>query len=115
MISPCQKDGCHVEVVMAKETKPELQEIVDYILQVFAPSGNRAQVKALECFISESRLNPQAYNFNTNNTWDYGVAQWNQVHGQSMEELKDWHVQVDLVYKLFLRQGWNPWYGRGCN
>lgn len=116
VISPCQ-DNCVVKVVMAKETKPELQEIVDYILQVFAPSGRQVQVKALACFISESGLRKDAYNFNTNGTGDYSIPQINSVHIQRFGDgfTKDWKESIRVAYQLYQEQGFKIWYGKYCN
>ena len=116
VISPCQKDGCGT-IVYAKESKSELQQIIDYIVIKFSPEGDRVVTQALACFISESHLNPQAYHYNTNNTWDFGLAQWNQVHGQTLDEIRDWHTQVDLAFGLYKASGnsFSAWYGQYCN
>jgi len=103
-------------IVYATEGKSELQQIVDYIIHKWEKHGRTETVKALSCFISESGLRPEAYNFNKNGTWDYGIAQWNQVHGQTIEELRgDWKKQIDLAYRLYTQRGWKPWYGAGCS
>lgn len=114
IVSPCPDSGCAVKMVYAAEGKTELQEITDYIVRKFEPEGRQVAVKALDCFISESGLRPDAININKNGTWDYGLAQWNQVHGQKIEDLKDWKHQIDLAYRLYKRSGWKPWYGAGC-
>lgn len=117
--SPCPDTGCNahlIKTVYAKEPKTELQEITEYIIKLWEQKyGRKEAVKALACFISESGLRSDAYNFNSNGTWDYGVAQWNQVHGQSIEELKgNWKKQLDLAFSLYEQRGWKPWYGKGC-
>lgn len=115
--SPCPDDGCFVKTVYAKESKPELQELVDYILQVFAPAGRSAQVHALTCFASESGLRPDAHNHNANGTEDYGPAQVNSVHikrfGQGF--VYDWRANIRVAFQIYQASGWSAWYGKYCN
>ena len=115
VLSPCPEQGCFVKTVMAKEPKSELQEIIDYIVKVFSPEGDRVVTQALSCFISESHLNPKAYNWNTNSTADVGIAQINDVHGLTVEQRQNWKFSVDYAYKLYKQQGFRPWYGSGCH
>jgi len=103
-----------IKVVHAEEDQTELEQITQYIVKKFQPLGENKAVWALGCFISESHLSPQAYHLNDNNTWDYGIAQWNQVHGQTIDQLKDWKHQIDLAYDLFVRKGKGQWYGSAC-
>lgn len=120
--SPCPEDGCKVNVVYAKEAKSFDREVADYIMQVFEPEGLDVQIRALRCFSTEGvshknnekHFDEKAYNYNSNGTWDYGIAQWNQVHGQKIEELQGYKKQIDLAYKLYKSRGFNPWYGKGC-
>ena len=117
IVSPLPDGGSNshfIKTVYAKEPRTELQEIVDYIVKTFEPEGRSVAVKALSCFISESGLRPDALHINNNGTWDFGIAQWNQVHGQKIEDLKDWKKQIDLAYQLYKRRGFKPWYGKGC-
>ena len=114
IVSPCPDTGCLVKTVYAKEEKTELEQITQYIVEKFQPEGRGVATWALGCFISESGLNPKAYNFNPNNTWDYGVAQWNQVHGQTIDQLKNWKHQIDLAFDLYKRRGKGEWYGSHC-
>lgn len=114
VVSPCAESGCFVKTVYAKEEKTELEQITQYIVEKFQPLGRDAAVWALGCFISESKLNPQAYNFNSNKTWDFGIAQWNQVHGQSIDEIRDWKKQINLAFDLYKKYGKKPWYGSAC-
>lgn len=108
VISPCQ-EVCHVDVVMLKETKPELQEIVDYILTVFAPSGRQAQVKALACFISESGLRKDAVSL----TNDHGIAQINLTYHRLVDPY-NYKANIDMAYQIYKNRGWDAWYGKGC-
>lgn len=121
-ISPCQMQ-CSVKVVVQPETKTELHEIVDYILTTFAPSGRNAQTEALACFISESGLRPNAYNWNPpytdkngvlhQATDDKGIAQINSIHGMG-DKAYDWKKNIEKAYQLYKEQGWSIWYGWGC-
>lgn len=115
--SPCPTDGCKVNVVYAKETKTELQEITDYIVYKFQPHGREVAVKALACFISESGLRSDAYGWNEwNKTADVGVSQINDVHKMTVEERKDWKKNIDKAEQIYVSRGNNfsAWYGKGC-
>lgn len=114
VISPCSQDGCFVKTVYAKEEKTELEQITQYIVEKFQPEGRGVATRALACFISESGLRTDAYNWNTNNTADVGVAQINDVHGLSVEARKDWKANLDKAYQIYKRRGWSAWYGKGC-
>lgn len=116
IISPCASTGCEIAHVYESESKTQLQQIIDYIVIKFSPEGDRVVTQALACFISESHLNPQAYHYNSNATWDFGVAQWNQVHGQTIDQIRDWHKQIDLAYGLYKSSGnsFRAWYGQYC-
>jgi hypothetical protein len=102
-VKPCPDTGCEnhfVKVVYAADERTELQKITDYIVYKFQPFGREVAVKALSCFISESGLRPDAYNWNTNNTADVGVAQINDVHKMTVEERKDWKKNIDKASEI---------------
>jgi hypothetical protein len=102
-------------VVYAKEEETELQQITNYIIKLWEPFGRKEAVKALDCFISESKLNPNAYGWNEwNKTADVGVAQINDIHGLTVEQRKDWKFNLDKALELYKRSGFRPWYGSGC-
>jgi len=116
IVSPCPASGCAVKVVYAVENKSRIQTIIDYIVYKFGPEGDRVVTEALTCFISESHLNPLAYNWNTNNTADVGVAQINDVHGMSVQDRQDYKKNIDKAYELYkASHGFYPWFGKGCN
>ena len=127
VLSPCSDHGCHVQVktVYATDGRSFDRIVTDYIMEVFEPEGLDVQIKAVECFASEGirfdkktgkHFDEKAYNFNTNGTWDYGIAQWNQVHGQKMSDIQGYKKQIQLAYKLYKSRGNNfdAWYGKGC-
>ena len=117
IISPCQKNGCVVQVVYAKDEQPELVGVIDYITTKFMPEGKDVVVKAINCFYSESGLRPLAYGFNNwNKTADVGVAQINDVHGMSIQERQDYKKNIDKAYELYKSAGksFSPWYGPLC-
>ena len=60
----------------------------------------------------ESGLRPNAINKNTNGTFDLGIGQINDVHSKriSRADRLDFVKNIDYGYKLFLEQGFNPWY-----
>jgi hypothetical protein len=117
IISPCQKQGCYVQVVYAKDEASELEQITTYIVRKFLPHGRQTAVTALACFISESKLKTDAYNFNSNGTEDRGIAQINSIWGMKPEDAHDWKKNIDKAYEIFLRSNktFNPWFGKGCH
>ena len=114
IVSPCGDNGCAVKVVYASEEVSELEQITAYIVKKWAKHGHSEQVHALSCFISESGLRTKAVGVNNNGSNDVGIAQINSVHGMSTEDRMDFKKNLDKAYKLYLRQGWTPWYGKGC-
>lgn len=86
--------------------KTQKEQITDYIHEVFKEDANDA-FKVLEC--ENKPLNPEAENWNRNGTWDAGIFQINQVHGRSMQDMKNWKKNIDQAYKIFSKQGWRPW------
>lgn len=100
----------------ASSPEPTLENIVNYIMMTFEDEGEAIQLWAIKCFISESGLNHEAYNYNEwNETFDYGVPQINEVHGYSIEELRDYRFQIKVAYQVYKKQGTEAWYGSWCN
>lgn len=113
-LAPSQFDVVYVEkqVEVIKEVEvdrtfdSEKQQILGYIVEVFGDDS----VDAINVVYCENRgLRPDAENWNSNGTWDAGIFQVNQIHGQSMEDMKDWKKNIDFAYKLFKRGGWSQW------
>lgn len=117
IISPVG-DNPVIKVVYASEEASQLEQITSYIIKKFQPEGRIVAVHALNCFISESGLRPEAYNFNTNGTGDYSIAQVNSVHVKryGTKFMTDWKENIDTAYKIFVSRGHNfsAWYGKGC-
>lgn len=90
--------------------------IIDEISRVFKNEGTKTVAKAIMCFYTESKLNPNAYNFNSNGTGDYNIAQINSVHISKYGDkfMHDWKENIRIAYKIYKEQGWKPWYGSGC-
>ena len=111
VISPCASTGCQIAHVYEKESKTQLEEMISYIVKTFEPEGSLVVFQALEVAQCESHWNPQAYNYNTNLTGDYGLFQINTVHivryGSGF--MYDWKTNVDVAYKIYKSSGWNPW------
>jgi hypothetical protein len=132
-ISPCPESGCGVskveaagieakiELAQLKEelNKPTKTNIIAYIAKVFEPYGTHNQVRAINCFYSESGLRTEAYNFNTNGTGDYNVPQINSVHTKryGTKFMTDWKESILVAEKIFVAAGksFSPWYGKACN
>lgn len=69
---------------------------------------------ALAIAKAESGLKCDAININTNGTVDLGLYQLNTTHLKkggdwTLANMGDCYKNVDLAYKLFQEQGWNPW------
>ena len=100
------------------ETKTEVIE-VKYIVpadtpegiirEIFGKDAERGIKMLREC--ENSTLNPEAINWNTNGTFDFGVWQINAVHGYTREQLKDPRFNTKVAYKLFKAAGYSfsPW------
>lgn len=99
---------------------PGTAEVIQYIAQVFKDEPAHIQVKAIECFYSESGLRWNAINDkNTNGTTDAGVAQINDVHKMSVQERLDFKKNIEKAYKIYLgknggRKNFAAWYGARC-
>ena len=108
VISPCASTGC---MIYSKESKSQLQEMIDYIIKVFEPEGSLVVFQALEIAQCESHWRPQAYHYNTNYTSDYGLFQINTVHvlRYGTGFFHDWKENVNVAYKIYKSSGWNPW------
>ena len=83
----------------------EKEQIINYILERFGAEGQNA-VKVAQC---ESHLNPTIQGHNLDFSTDTGIFQINSTHAINAEYLKDWHVNVDVAFKMWSEQGWNPW------
>jgi len=91
-----------------------LENVVAYIAQVFKSEGSAVVVEAINCFYSESRLNPNAYNQNRNGTEDRGVAQVNSIHRLTPAEAHNFRKNINKAYEIYQKRGWAAWYGKGC-
>lgn len=83
----------------------EQQKIITYIREVFGKDAEDA-IKVARC---ESGLRADAQGTNSNSSTDTGVFQINSVHGINPAYLKDYRINIDVAYKMFKEQGWNPW------
>lgn len=96
-------------VVVDEHTRgyTEKQQILDYIVKVFGDDSADAITLINKC--ENHAFDPSATNWNSNGTWDVGIFQINQVHGYSMEEMKNWKQNIDAAKKIFDRSGWSAW------
>jgi hypothetical protein len=97
-------------IVMVEPKYPEMtekQQIMSYIVEVFGDDADDAITIINKC--ENSEFNPKATNHNSNGTWDTGIFQINQVHGYSLEEMQDWHKNIDVAKKIFDNRGWKAW------
>lgn len=96
-------------VVVEEKNKDytEKQMILDYIVEVFGDDSADAITLINKC--ENHAFNPHAENWNSNGTWDAGVFQVNEIHGYSMEEMKDWKLNIEVAKKIFDASGWSAW------
>lgn len=95
------------EVEVDRKFTTQKQQILAYIVEVFGDDADDAITIINKC--ENSSFNPEAENWNSNGTWDAGIFQVNEVHGYTMEEMKDWKQNVDAAYKIFKSRGWEAW------
>ena len=94
---------------------PTLENIVAYIAKVFEPEGKQVVVKAIQCFYAESGLRPEAYNYNSNGTEDFGIAQINSIWGMKVDDAHDFRKNIDKAYEIYKRShSFRPWYAKEC-
>ena len=119
VISPLPDSGYSFSVQAMEPTptpeNPSKTEIIAYIAKVWENEGVYEQARAISCFVSESGLRADAYNFNANGTWDVGPAQLNSIHGLPDDVVYNPYKNIDYAYKLWKRRGWQSWYGNNCN
>jgi hypothetical protein len=116
MVSPLPKGfmETQIQIIYAKDEAGD--EIVDEISKVFKKEGTKMVGKAIACAYSESKLNPNAYNFNSNGTGDYSIFQVNSVHIPKYGDkfTHDWKENIRVAYDLYKKNGWKIWYGSFC-
>lgn len=90
----------------ATPTPTDKEEIIAEIVRVFGEEAPNA-FNVLYC---ENRgLRPDAENWNSNGTWDAGIFQINQIHGHSIEDMKDYKKNIQVAKKIFDNRGWTAW------
>lgn len=110
-VSPLTANGT---ITPTPSPQASLQNIVSYVTAKFESEGPEVVIEALNCFYSESKLDPLAKGKNRNSSVDVGIAQVNSVHGIPEEELKQYKLNIDAAYAIYKKRGWDAWYGRGC-
>ncbi len=94
---------------------PTVGDVVAEIAYIFEPEGTAVVVRAINCFYSESGLNPSAVHLNYNGTHDGGIAQINDIWKMSLDERFDYIANIKKAHEIYLRShSFNLWYGRGC-
>lgn len=83
--------------------------VIKMIIQEFEEFGPVVVHQALNVAWCESKYKPEAENYNTNKTWDFGVFQINDIHGLSESDRKIAWINISYAKKLYIRQGWRPW------
>lgn len=90
----------------ATPTPTNKEEIIAEIVRVFGEEAPNA-FNVLYC---ENRgLRPDAVNWNSNGSWDAGIFQVNQIHGYTMEQMKDYKQNIKAAKKIFDGRGWTAW------
>ncbi len=90
----------------ATPTPTTKEMIIAEIVRVFGEDAPDA-FNVLYC--ENRNLRPDAENWNSNGTWDAGLFQVNQVHGYSLEQMKDYKKNIQAAKKIFDNRGWTAW------
>jgi len=120
IISPLPNTGFYLRTtVYADESdhpaySETWEDVSKEIIEVFSIEGKQATEWALRCFYSESGWREEAYNFNSNETDDRGIAQINSVHGYS-GDLHDYKYNIRKALEIYQRDGSVAWYGSQCD
>lgn len=100
-------------VIQIVEELPDLENLTPIEEYICEKWGAYDCKTALAIARAESKINPEAYNINTNNTIDVGIFQINSVHfskdGCSLKDLVDEYKNVDCAYQIWEASGWHPW------
>lgn len=85
---------------------PTKDMIVNEIKKVFGKHADEA-LKVAKC---ESGIADKT-NINKNGTFDSNIFQINSIHVKRFGTgfIKDWKENINVAYKLFDEQNWNPW------
>jgi hypothetical protein len=94
-------------VEKADHSLTEKEKILNYIVEVFGEDSADAITIINKC--ENHAFDPKATNWNSNGTWDTGIFQINQIHGYTMDEMQDWHKNIDAAKKIFDNRGWTAW------
>jgi hypothetical protein len=93
-----------VEVEAKEEPTPTPSDPVEaYIYQVFGDDAERGIKMLREC--ENKTMNPEAINWNSNGSSDFGLWQVNSIHGYTHEQLADPYFNTDVAYKIYQRRG----------
>lgn len=107
-----------LEQLKKQSNEPTKTNIISYIAKTFEKEGPAVQVKAINCFYSESGLRENAVNTNTDavKSKDHGVAQLNDYwHTLTTEEKTNFKKNIDRAYQIYKARGnFSAWYGKGC-
>ena len=116
IISPCQKDGCKVDVVMAQEPKTDMQAVIDQTIKEFSPEGSSVVHDALNVMWCEHRFNIGNANDtphkNSDGSLDWGAFQinslWDKVYGTAFHT--DFKANIHDAHLIWLRShSFNEW------
>lgn len=94
------------EQLRDKAQVPTKDMIVAEIKKVF---GNHSE-EALQVAKCESGIADKT-NINKNGTFDSNIFQINSIHVKRFGAgfIKDWKENINVAYKIFDEQNWNPW------
>lgn len=87
----------------------ERHDIEDYIREVFGEDADKMIQIIDKC--ENKGWDEDAVNWNRNGTWDVGIAMINQVHGRTMEDMKDYRKNIDQAHRVYRNAGnsFSPW------
>jgi hypothetical protein len=99
----------HPPVIIEKvdHSLTEKEQILNYIVEVFGEDAADAITIINKC--ENHAFDPKATNWNSNGTWDAGIFQVNEIHGYTIEQMKDWKQNIDAAKIIFDGRGWEAW------
>ena len=107
-----------VEEVKAKEPEPTPEprtwdESLKIIIDEFKKFGKKTVFEAILVSWQESKWEEKAIHINRGGSIDRGLWQFNNKWHKDRECVFDAKCATEKATKIFEKQGWQPWYGRG--
>lgn len=99
------------EKVFDKETEGISSDLPSQSIQELINKYDWDKKVAYAVAKAESNLISDAYNENTNGSWDMGIFQINSIHGYGRQDMEDPAKNTESAYQIYLKAGrqFTPW------